>query len=410
MTPERIERRSIIITIVASVSFGLIGVVISLASQSGAVFLDGVFSLIFAVVGLLTLYVSGLVQRPRDEQYPFGYATFEPMLNLFKGILITLALLYALWSAVTALMTGGQEVAAVGGIVYAAIAVSGGAALAVVLRKLAQRSGSPIVQVDAQNAVIDTLISGSVGVAFVATLLLQNSRWSQWARYADPVIMLAIAAIAAPQPVRIIRSNWRQILGRAPEPALRERVAALVDKVLLSVPHAETYLRLTEMGRYLYIHLYVIVPEDAPEPIDTRLHDRIRQRIHDALAAEFPYLALDIGFTMDRRWALEQRTDRGSHRHLSARRRKRRRIAGRPRPAVRRRGAATPATPLCGPRQRAPVTSVRRNRRRSSSGAPQRSKAVPSAACSSATRSGCPVATLRRSLGSASRSLSQVPR
>ena len=38
------------------------------------------------MVGLLTLYVSKLVQRPRDEQYPFGYATFEPMLNLFKGI------------------------------------------------------------------------------------------------------------------------------------------------------------------------------------------------------------------------------------------------------------------------------------------------------------------------------------
>ena len=304
MTPAQLERRSIVITIVASVSFGLIGVVISVASQSGAVFLDGVFSLIFAVVGLLTLYVSGLVQRPRDDQYPFGYATFEPMLNLFKGILITLALLYALWSAVTALMTGGQEVAAVGGIIYAVIAVGGGTSLAVVLRKLAHRSGSPIVQVDAQNAVIDTLISGAVGVAFVATLLLQNSRWSQWARYADPVIMLAIAAIAAPQPIRIIRSNWRQVLGRAPERAIRERVVALVDEVLLGVPHSETHLRVTEVGRYLYIHLYVIVPEDTPEPIDTRLHDRIRQRIHDAIAVEFPYLALDIGFTMDPRWAL----------------------------------------------------------------------------------------------------------
>ena len=126
MTAERMERISIVITIVASVTFGLIGVVISLASSSGAVFLDGVFSLIFAMVGLLTLYVSGLVQRPRDDQYPFGYATFEPMLNLFKGILIALALVFAVWSAVTALASGGTEVAAVGGIIYAAIAVAGG--------------------------------------------------------------------------------------------------------------------------------------------------------------------------------------------------------------------------------------------------------------------------------------------
>ena len=205
MTAEKIEKRSIVITIVGSVSLGLIGIVISLASRSGAVFLDGLFSLIFAVVGLLTLYVSKLVQRPRDEQYPFGYATFEPMLNLFKGILIATALLYAVWTAIRSLMTGGQEVAAIGGIIYAAIAVTGGIARAVVLRKLGQRSRSPIVQLDAQNAVIDTMISGAVGVAFVATLIIQNSRLSSWAPYAAPVIMLAIAAIAAPQPIKTIR-------------------------------------------------------------------------------------------------------------------------------------------------------------------------------------------------------------
>ena len=304
MTAEKLEQRSIVITIVTSMSFGLIGIVISLASGSGAVFLDGLFSLIFAVVGVLTLYVSRLVQRPRDEHYPFGYATFEPMLNLFKGILIATALLYAVWTAVRALMSGGQEVAAIGGIIYAAIAVSGGVALVVVLRKLGERSGSPIVQLDAQNAVIDTMISGAVGVAFVATLIIQNSRLSAWAPYADPVIMLAIVAIAAPQPIRTIRNNWRQLMGRAPDREVQDRIAALVESVLARVPHSETHLRTTEVGRYLYIHLYVIVPEDAEEPIDVRLHDRIRREVFDLLSGEFSHLALDIGFTMDVRWAM----------------------------------------------------------------------------------------------------------
>jgi len=304
MTAARIERKSIVITIVASMSFGMIGVVISLASGSGAVFLDGVFSLIFAVVGVLTLYVSTLVQRPRDEQYPFGYATFEPMLNLFKGLLIGMALLYAVWSAVRALLAGGQEVAAIGGIIYAVIAVAGGATLALVLRRMGERSGSPIVQLDAQNAVIDTLISGAVGVAFVVTLVIERSPWSAAAPYADPVIMLLIAAIAAPQPIRTIRHNWGQLMGRAPDRAVQDRIAELVESVLEHVPHSETHLRTTEVGRYLYIHLYVIVPEDVDEPIDVRLHDRIRREIFDHLSAEYPHLALDIGFTMDVRWAL----------------------------------------------------------------------------------------------------------
>ncbi len=313
MTAERMERISIVITIVASVTFGLIGVVISLASSSGAVFLDGVFSLIFAMVGLLTLYVSGLVQRPRDDQYPFGYATFEPMLNLFKGILIALALVFAVWSAVTALASGGTEVAAVGGIIYAAIAVAGGGALALALHFLAKRSRSPIVEVDARNALVDTMISGAVGVAFVITLLMQNSRWSSSARFADPVIMLAIVAIAAPQPFKTIRANWRQLLGRAPDQIVQQRVATLIEEVLATVPHSETCLRLTEVGRYLYIHLYVIVPEDTGQPIDTPLHDQIRRLIYDALAAEFPHLALDIGFTMDVQWALHSVPSQDRH-------------------------------------------------------------------------------------------------
>ena len=313
MTAARMERVSIIITIVASVTLGLIGVVISLASSSGAVFLDGLFSLIFAMVGLLTLYVSGLVQRPRDDQYPFGYAIFEPMLNLFKGILIALAMVFAVWSAVTALASGGAEVAAVGGIIYAAVAVVGGGLMALALRFLAKRSRSPIVEVDARNALVDTMISGAVGVAFVITLLLQNSRWSAAARYADPVIMLAIVAIAAPQPIKTIRSNWHQLLGRAPDEAVRQRVSALVEEVLAAVPHSETYLRLTEVGRYLYVHLYVIVPEHTEQPIDTPLHDDIRRRIHAALSAQFPHLALDVGFTMDRQWALSSMPSPDQH-------------------------------------------------------------------------------------------------
>ncbi len=303
MTPEQTERRSIIISIVASLSFGVLGVFISVFSNSGAVFLDGVFSLIFGVAGILTLYISQLVQRPRDEQYPFGYAQFEPMLNLFKGTLIALALLYAVWTAITTLITGGQEVAAVGGIAYCAVAVLGGVGVVIVLRRLNKTSRSPIVEVDTQNWTIDTAISAGVGIAFIATLIIQNSQWSDLAVYADPIIMLAIAAIAVPQPIQTIRKNWGQLMGRAPDRKLHARIAATVESVLQDVPHTEMHMRMTEVGRYLYIHMYVIVPRETDAPIDVRVQDRMRRRIYDRLSPEFRHLAIDVGFTTDVRWA-----------------------------------------------------------------------------------------------------------
>ena len=304
MSPEAIERRSIIISIAASTSFGVLGIVISIASHSGAVFLDGLFSLTFGVVGLLTLYVSQLVSRPSDETYPFGYATFEPMLNLFKGLLISFALVYAVWSAIRTIRLGGQDIAAEGGILYAVIAVVGGAIVVFVLKRYAKQSGSPIVDVDAKNWTVDTLISSAVGIAFVATLLIQNSNWSEWAPYADPIIMLAIAAIAAPQPYHTIRDNLRQLVGKAPPKDVQSRVAGLVEEALVDVPHDETHLRIVDIGRYIHLHVYVIISQDTREPIDIRRHDQIRRLIYERVSGEYRHLSLDVGFTMDQRWAL----------------------------------------------------------------------------------------------------------
>lgn len=304
MSSEAIERRSIIISIVASATFGILGIVISIASHSGAVFLDGLFSLTFAIVGLLTLYVSQLVSRPSDDSYPFGYATFEPMLNLFKGLLIGFALVYAVWTAIRTILTGGQDITAEGGILYAVIAVVGGAIVVVLLKRYAKQSGSPIVDVDAKNWTVDTLISSAVGVAFVATLLIQNSDWSDFAPYADPVIMLAIVAIAAPQPFQTIRENLRQIVGRAPSQHVQDNVAALVEEAIDDVPHVETHLRIVDVGRYIHLHVYVIISPDTRETIDIRRHDQIRRKIYERVAREYRHLSLDVAFTMDRRWAL----------------------------------------------------------------------------------------------------------
>ena len=304
MTAEAIEKRSIIISIVASATFGILGIVISLASNSGAVFLDGLFSLTFGVVGLVTLHVSRLVVRPGDEMYPFGYATFEPMLNLFKGLLIGFAMVYAVWTAVRSILTGGQEIAAEGGILYAAIAVVGGAAVVFILKRYARESGSPIVDVDARNWTVDTLISSAVGIAFVATLLIQNSDWSDLAPYADPVIMLAIVAIAAPQPFQTIRDNLRQLVGKAPPKEVQDRVAELVEETIEDLPHFETHLRIIEVGRYIHTSVYVIVSPDPSFKTDIRDHDRIRARVYDQLKREYTYLSLDVEFTMDRIWAL----------------------------------------------------------------------------------------------------------
>ena len=208
MSAEAIERRSIIISIVASTSFGVLGIVISIGQSlwrsvpRWIVLFDIRDSWVADALRVSTRFPARATIRIHS-----GYATFEPMLNLLKGLLIGFALVYALWTAIRTILTGGQEIAAEGGILYAVIAVVGGAVVVFFLKRYAKQSGSPIVDVDAKNWTVDTLISSAVGVAFVVTLLIENSDWSDFAPYADPVIMLAIIAIASPQPFQTIRAQ-----------------------------------------------------------------------------------------------------------------------------------------------------------------------------------------------------------
>ena len=136
------------------------------------------------------------------------------------------------------------------------------------------------------------------------TLLIENSDWSDFAPYADPVIMLAIIAIASPQPFQTIRDNLRQLVGKAPPKNVQDRVSELVEEAIADVPHHETHLRIVDVGRYIHLHIYVIVSPDSGQNIDIRRHDQIRRTIYDHVSREYRYLSLDVGFTTDRRWAL----------------------------------------------------------------------------------------------------------
>jgi predicted Co/Zn/Cd cation transporter (cation efflux family) len=103
-----------------------LGIGFAILTSSNAVLLDGLFSLIGFAIGLVSLRVAMLVRRPDDEVYHFGYAAYEPMLNLSKGLLMAFVTIFALVSAVQVVLQGGREIQAGWASVYAWIAAAVG--------------------------------------------------------------------------------------------------------------------------------------------------------------------------------------------------------------------------------------------------------------------------------------------
>lgn len=176
---ERVlEERAIRITIAVNLLLGVLGLGFALYIHSDAILLDVIFSLISFATSLLSLLVARLIYRPGDDRFPFGYAAFEPMPNLAKGLMIAVVLLFAVIAAIDALATGGRDVSPGGGLLYAVLATLGCATPALITHRMARQARSPIVEVDSKNWIIDALLSAAVAIAFGIAVLLQRSQFA----------------------------------------------------------------------------------------------------------------------------------------------------------------------------------------------------------------------------------------
>ena len=295
------ERRGLKLSVFGALGMAGLGLGFAALTDSRAVLLDGLFSLVGFVVSLIALRVAALVQRPDDEHFHFGYAAYEPMLNLTKGLLIAFVSLLAGWASIDSILAGGREIKGDAAVVYALVAAVGCLILAAVLRKLSKDVSSPLLEVDARNWLIDGMISAAVAVAFVIVLFLEDSAWAWMVPYADPVVVLLLVVLSLPIPFAIVRSNWGQLLGRAPDSEAQTIARGLIARALEGEAGLETQLRIIEQGRSIYLQVYVVVGPGRSD-LSVVETDRIRQSIEDSIATMPQTIGFDIVFTSDRKW------------------------------------------------------------------------------------------------------------
>jgi len=297
---ETLEKRGLWLSILGALFMAGLGIGFAILTSSDAVLLDGLFSLIGFAIGLVSLRVATLVRRPDDELYHFGYAAYEPVLNLTKGLLMAFVTIFALVSALEVALHGGRVIQAGWASVYAWIAAAGCFTIAIRQRVLARRTGSPLLAVDSKNWLIDGFMSVAVGVAFVVAVILADTSYAHLLPYADPAVVIILVVLSLPIPFKIIRDNWNQLLGKAPDDALQKNAREAVAKAFGDSMDFDTKLRMQRIGRFTYLQLYVLCK--GGEAADINRLDACRTTVHDALCDEFENLALDVIFTHDPRW------------------------------------------------------------------------------------------------------------
>jgi cation diffusion facilitator family transporter len=298
---NKLEKRALNFSVWGNVFMVAIGVGFAIVSASDAIMLDGLYSFIHLLIALLTLRVSKLVMRPSNDEYPFGYWMYEPMINLAKGLMIITLLALALFNAFASLYSGGNEVVLNMAIFYALLATVGCFVSAWVVGRWGTRAQSPLAIVDAKNWLVDGYISAAMLLVFILAYWVQDTKWSAWVPYFDPIMVIVLVALIVIVPLTIMRDAWNEIVGKHPGDDIEDKIRDLIDSVISTALHQGYRLRLVMTGRFLLVHIYFKIAADSPLDRVEALDD-VREQLYQVFRKHYPFVAMDVVFTQQDKW------------------------------------------------------------------------------------------------------------
>ena len=296
------EKFALKLSVGGNLFFTAAGFGFAVLTHSEAILLDGIFSLVVLVLSLITLKVAHLIQRPGDDTFHFGYAHFEPLLNVFKSITILTICVFALVGAIDDLTHGGREFEVGMAMIYALVATIVCSSIAFYLRSVASKSDSSLVKVDATSWMIDALISSAVFVAFGLAFLFKESAFAEYLPYVDPGLVALLVLIALPFPLKILKDNLKEVLLFAPDKQLQDEIHQQMEEAVKPYGCRETSLRISKTGRQVYINVALHLRDDFPL-VNVSGLDSIREDIDNRMKAYNQNIVMDISFISDSKWA-----------------------------------------------------------------------------------------------------------
>jgi cation diffusion facilitator family transporter len=298
-TAERLLRLSVW----GAAAFAGLALVWGFLARSQMIVFDGMYSSISVGLSALSLLAYRAVQRGPDERYPFGRDVMGSLVIVVKGVAIAALCVYAFTGAVLDVLAGGREVAVGAAAAYAAVASAGCAGMVVALRRGGRRTSQPseLLQAEASQWLLDTLLSVAVLIGFLVALGMEARGRSDLSVYVDPLLVGGMSLVFLALPVRLLREGMRGVLATAPQAQVQTDIERAVDEVAARHSIATTTTRVTTFGERFDVTVTFLLDPGAPE-LDVTAFDRIRTELEELLAPLPHGLIVTVSFTADRRF------------------------------------------------------------------------------------------------------------
>ncbi len=266
LTDNQKELRILKVATIITITYAFIAVAIALVSDSQAMLLDGMYSMIDIVISCLSIYVVKKVHQPPDEKYHFGYAKYESFMTAVDGVLLLGLCCFTLGSAVQDLLHPDPVDHVELIVCFAFVSIFVGLGMGIFMRRVGRKLHSEVLVADSELWLIEGCISAGICVAFSTSMVMERTPgWEQYTAYVDPLACIMISLVFVLKPIKIIRESLYDMVDACPSDEIRERIANACGECCQRFKlNAVQWFRLRKAGRRLFLTICFTAPDHPP--------------------------------------------------------------------------------------------------------------------------------------------------
>jgi predicted Co/Zn/Cd cation transporter (cation efflux family) len=296
--PAERETAALRLSAASSLALAVLGIAWGLAAASQVILFDSVYALVGFVMAWLSLRAAALVEAGPTPHYPFGREALAPLVVAGQAVVLLGTFGYAVVDAISVILLGGSETELGSALVYAVITTAVCVAVHRVLLRV--QEGSDLVAAEAMQWRAAVLLGIAMTLGFAGAVILTYTEWSWFAAYVDPLLVLLVAVLILPAPVRLLRQAFRELLEGAPGADISDPIHAAVTEIRTEFGLPEPTVKIGKLGRKTYVELDFMVSTDEGWTVDDA--DRFRRRLMTALSEPGRLLWINAELHTDPAW------------------------------------------------------------------------------------------------------------
>lgn len=255
---QKIEAKGMKQAVIILFFMAAAGIIVSQIANSGAILIDGLFSLISAITTLIAIKVSSLLVKDHDD-YPFGYAGYEILYVGLRAILLLITVLLAFADSLAKIVTylSGGDIPQVNASLFVIYVIFIAIMYVVLFRHYSKyhkmtNGTSELLLAERFNAKANSMLMLGVGGSFGIIWLLKFTPLKFLVPIGDAIIVLFIAILVIVDAFKMLRDAVAVLGGRGISREERDELQHSLEK-RLSLGIYLHKLKVQRVGKTAYV-------------------------------------------------------------------------------------------------------------------------------------------------------------